>query len=159
MNLGVYSKEVIVKLILLFLTTFLIACTSTPPYKSNRFYNEANKIFKGFNYSIVYGRTTSSYVALDIEIDKRDINLDDLLEINKRLLKSGWKNNYNLEQYYWSYCKEGTNDAIGIYYPNDIIKKTRNGKSLSSELNFNTVYIWMTNYKSDEMNLEHTECS
>lgn len=158
MNLGVYSKEIIVKLILLFLITFLIACTNTPSYKSNKFYKEAHKIFKGFNYNIAYGKTTSSYIALDIEIAKKDIKFDDLFEINRRLLKSGWKNNYNLEQYYWSYCKEGTNDAIGIYYPNDIITKTRNGKSLSSDLNFNTLYIWMTNYKSDEMNLEHTEC-
>lgn len=158
MNLVVYFKGNTMRIMLVILIAFLTACSSTTPYKSNKFYKEANKIFKGFNYNIVYGRTTNSYVALDVEIDKKDIKIDDLLEVNKRLIKSGWSNNYNLEGYYWSYCKPGSNDAIGIYYPNDKIKKTKNGKFFSSQLNYNTVYIWMTNYKSDEMNFEHTEC-
>lgn len=147
------------RLISIVLTFLLISCSTESTYKSNKFYNDIMLFFKKYNYKIEYERTNTEFTFLEVNINKKDIKKDDLQEIKKNLLNNGWEYNYDIKGYYWSYCKRNSNDAIRIYYPSDEVKEMRNGTYFSNQLNPDIVYIWMTNYKSDKLNKEITECN
>lgn len=145
------------KKIIISLSLCLVGCSETN-YESNRFYQEARAIFQDYPYKIVYGQTNTESILLNLEIDKKDITIADLNQLKLKIVQRGWDYNYDLDDYYWSYCSDTSHDAIQIYYPNEKVVKDRNGDYFSGSLNPNVVHIWMTNYKSDDHHQETTEC-
>ena len=145
------------KVFFYFISVFLASCTNKIPYESNKFYNDASIIFKDYKYDIVYGRTNSQFTSLDLIVNKSNIQLSNLKKLQYEILKRGWVYNYDIDGYYWSYCKDNS-ESLRILFPDKKIVKTRDGTYFSSDLNPDTVYIWMRDYKSNEMNKEHAEC-
>ena len=152
-----FENDLFMKNIIISLSLFLVAC-SEADYTSNRFYKEANAIFENYPYQIVYGRSNTELVLLNVEIAKKDIGVEDLNALKQKIVQRGWIYHYDIEGDYWSYCSDNSHDAIRIYYPNEKVVKDRKGEYFSGNLDPNEVHIWMTNYQSDDLHQDMTEC-
>lgn len=138
---------------------FIIACSTTKkPLSGNRFYLEAEKYLKKYNYEISGDTTKTDFIIFQLYINKNKLEYSELPKLKDQLIMGGWEYNYDIEGYYWSFCKKETNDAIAIYYPNKKIDKLKNGEYIRGDLDQNKVYIWMTQYKDNGRYSEFTEC-
>ncbi|WP_353171852.1 hypothetical protein [Acinetobacter rudis] len=148
------------KLFILFVILFtMAACSATEKLGSdNRFYNDAEKYLGKYGYEISGNKTTIGFVMFELHVDKNKLNYKELSKLKEQLVKDGWEYNYDLDGYYWSFCKNKTNDAIGVYYPNQSINVMKNGQGFREDLNPDKVYIWITRYKNNDDNLRFTEC-
>lgn len=147
------------KLIYILLCLFIIvSCSSNNVDYNGRFAKDVNKIFKNYSYEIESIGNKSYYNMVTLTLDKKNISYNELPNLAKIIQKNNWNINYNLDGYYWVFCRKG-NESIVIYYPNERIVKDKQGNYIRGDLSENKIYIWISYYRKAKQNKEYRGCS
>ena len=127
-------------------------------YKNTRFFDDAEIFFSKYKYEVTGYRSAGNFIIFQLEIPKENLSIETITALNAKILDRGWKYNYDKKGYYWSYCKLGSYDSLGIYYPTQESFSLRNGDYLRNELDPNSIHVWFRKDSSKADYKEYAEC-